>query len=202
MPTKEERGAMRKWGWFLAVWGRVEKPLKKGKETKNSRKDDMSSDKENAEGWWGFSDPLEIKNLAKWIAAKEELDVKKTSDGFSKDPKREPSNSSTRRSASTSTQAGLSISDRTTAKKRGSPQEADSDDEMDIDRSGDRYAQAQLDLLGVCRKPNKSELKVLVRNLNEYGDFLAWRCGESLALTDPGEDEAEKGKKTRQGKTS
>lgn len=193
---------MRKWGWFLAVWGRVEKPLKKGKETKNSRKDDMSSDKENAEGWWGFSDPLEIKNLAKWIAAKEELDVKKTSDGFSKDPKREPSNSSTRRSASTSTQAGLSISDRTTAKKRGSPQEADSDDEMDIDGSGDRYAQAQLDLLGVCRKPNKSELKVLVRNLNEYGDFLAWRCGESLALTDPGEDEAEKGKKTRQGKTS
>lgn len=202
MPTKEERGAMRKWGWFLAVWGRVEKPLKKGKETKNSRKDDMSSDKENAEGWWGFSDPLEIKNLAKWIAAKEELDVKKTSDGFSKDPKREPSNSSTRRSASTSTQAGLSISDRTTAKKRGSPQEADSDDEMDIDGSGDRYAQAQLDLVGVCRKPNKSELKVLVRNLNEYGDFLAWRCGESLALTDPGEDEAEKGKKTRQGKTS
>lgn len=199
---------MRKWGWFLAVWGRVEKPLKKGKETKNSRKDiddDMSSDKENAEGWWGFSDPLEIKNLAKWIAAKEELDVKKTSDGFSKDPKREPSNSSTRRSASTSTQAGLSISDRTTAKKRGSPQEAGSDDEMVIDGSGDRYAQAQLDLLGVCRKPNKSELKVLVRNLNEYGDFLAWRCGESLALTDPGEDEAEKGihgKKTRQGKTS
>lgn len=196
---------MRKWGWFLAVWGRVEKPLKKGKETKNSRKDiddDMSSDEENAEGWWGFSDPMEIKNLAKWIAAKEELDVKKSSDGFSMDPKREPSNSSTRRSASTSTQAGLSISDRTTAKKRGSPQEADSDDEMDIDGLGDRYAQAQLDLLGVCRKPNKSELKVLVRNLNEYGDFLAWRCGESLALTDPGEDEAEKGKKTRQGKTS
>lgn len=199
---------MRKWGWFLAVWGRVEKPLKKGKETKNSRKDiddDMSSDKEDAEGWWGFSDPMEIKNLAKWIAAKEELDVKKSSDGFSMDPKREPSNSSTHRSASTSTQGGLSISDRTTAKKRGSPQEADSDDEMDVDGSGDRYAQAQLDLLGAGRKPNKSELKALVRNLNDYGDFLAWRCGESLALTDLGEDEAEKGihgKKTRQGKKS
>lgn len=179
--------------------------MKKGKETKSSRKDiddDMSSDNER---WWGFSDPLEIKNLAKWIAAKEELDVKKSSDVVGQDPKREPSSSSTRISASTSTQAVLSISDRTVAKKRSSPQEADSDDEMGIDGSGHRYPQTQLDLQGVGRKPNKSELKVLVRNLNDYGDFLAWRCGESLALTDPGEDEAEKGihgKKTRQGKTS
>lgn len=179
--------------------------MKKGKETKSSRKDiddDMSSDNER---WWGFSDPLEIKNLAKWIAAKEELDVKKSSDGVGQDPKREPSSSSTRISASTSTQAVLSISDRTVAKKRSSPQEADSDDEMGIDGSGHRYPQTQLDLQRVGRKPNKSELKVLVRNLNDYGDFLAWRCGESFALTDPGEDEAEKGihgKKTRQGKTS
>ncbi|KAH8119580.1 hypothetical protein DFH11DRAFT_454076 [Phellopilus nigrolimitatus] len=57
-PDAEEREGLRKWGWFLAAWGVG------------------GGDAGGEERWWGFADPAEIRQLAKWIAATEELDCK------------------------------------------------------------------------------------------------------------------------------
>ena len=73
------------------------------------------------------------------------------------------------------------------------------EDGMNI--GGAKHDPRKMDLLGVSRRPTKNELKTLVKNLNEYADFLAWRCGESVDATD---DEAEKSaplKKIGKGKT-
>ncbi|KAL5524077.1 hypothetical protein ACEPAG_8250 [Sanghuangporus baumii] len=57
VPDEEEREEMQKWGWFLAVWGR-------------------GAILEREERWWGFYDPAEIRQLAKWLAAAEGVDGK------------------------------------------------------------------------------------------------------------------------------
>ncbi|OCB90427.1 hypothetical protein A7U60_g2348 [Sanghuangporus baumii] len=57
VPDEEEREEMKKWGWFLAIWGR-------------------GAILEREERWWGFYDPAEIRQLAKWLAAAEGVDGK------------------------------------------------------------------------------------------------------------------------------
>ncbi|EJD03349.1 uncharacterized protein FOMMEDRAFT_168333 [Fomitiporia mediterranea MF3/22] len=64
IPDEEDRTGLRKWGWFLAVWGPggIIGPAKHEKE----------------ERWWGFADPKEIRQLAKWLGAAEGVDGKDT----------------------------------------------------------------------------------------------------------------------------
>lgn len=104
VPSDEDRDGMTKWGWFLAVWTAGDAASEK-------------SDKEKK--WFGFSNPAEIRQLAKWIAATESLDLK----------------------------------------------DADVDDVMHSNDEQDTQE----------RRPSRGELKVLVKNLNEYADLLAWR---------------------------
>lgn len=63
---EEDRKELRKWGWFLAVWG-----LGGMSPSAFEPKDD-----ETKARWWGFSDPVEIRQLAKWLAAAEGVDGK------------------------------------------------------------------------------------------------------------------------------
>ena len=67
VPSDEERSELRKFGWFLAVWGNggTKATLKK-----------VSVKQGCQPCWWGFSEPSEIRQLAKWLASSEELDVK------------------------------------------------------------------------------------------------------------------------------
>ena len=169
IPSKEERSTMKKWSWFLAVWGRAGKPSTSGLNKYKQRDDDMSSlsDEEDGDGWWGFTSPSEIRKLATWIAAKEGLDMRKAHGEEGKD---------INQTARMNPEDGMNI-------------------------GGAEHDPRKMDLLGVSRRPTKNELKTLVKNLNEYADFLAWRCGESVDATD---DEAEKGaplKKIGKGKT-
>ncbi|KAI0320792.1 hypothetical protein OF83DRAFT_1081399 [Amylostereum chailletii] len=69
--SSDERSAMRRWGWFVAVWG--EKPElsaeSKGKQ-KAAPNSDEESDEEDGPRWWGFWQPEEIHKVAEWIAIK------------------------------------------------------------------------------------------------------------------------------------
>jgi hypothetical protein len=53
---REDRQAMKDWSLFVAVWGQ-RPPLA---ETANLTDEDE-------EGWWGFGEPSEVRNLAGWI---------------------------------------------------------------------------------------------------------------------------------------
>jgi hypothetical protein len=69
---EEERKAMRRWSWFVAVWGRrpddedvhvVEKIVQSDDE---SDEDEEEID-DGKEKWWGFWDPREIRRLAGFV---------------------------------------------------------------------------------------------------------------------------------------
>ena len=68
-----ERSAMRRWGWFIAIWGR--KPADGILPPSNDDTDDDDEDDEDMdnERWWGLWQSDEIRKLADWIAIKNEL---------------------------------------------------------------------------------------------------------------------------------
>jgi hypothetical protein len=68
---EEERKSMRRWSWFVAVWGRrpddedvrvVEKMVSSGEEEEDEEEIDDGKEK-----WWGFWDPREIHRLAAFV---------------------------------------------------------------------------------------------------------------------------------------
>lgn len=59
---KEDRKALKEWTWFLAVWG-----------TKPAEKDASPGVDADEPQWWGFWDSLEIRRLAEWITAANDL---------------------------------------------------------------------------------------------------------------------------------
>ncbi|KAF9227409.1 hypothetical protein BS17DRAFT_800432 [Gyrodon lividus] len=62
--SEENRSTLKKWSWFIAVWG--ERPPV-------AERTDGEGDGENEERWWGFWDPEEITKLVSWIQAKADL---------------------------------------------------------------------------------------------------------------------------------
>jgi len=148
---EEERKGMKKWSWWIGVWGKG--PVLNGEgETKTTKKEKMDeSDVESELGdvdqdsWWGFWQPAEIKKLADWIEIRGGLedDVQSSKEVV---------------------QAKVVANERDVdAFSRASPPlspMSDTDDtEMDL------YAGS----------PSKMELKALVKGLREYASLLEWR---------------------------
>lgn len=83
-PSASDRESMRKWSWFLAVWGKepTNSPMTvTGEKAGEMLKDKMDVDDDDVEegeagdedgSWWGFSDPVQIRKLAKWLAWKDD----------------------------------------------------------------------------------------------------------------------------------
>lgn len=84
LPSPYERLSFRKWGWFIAVYG------KPGTQIQDIELDEINADPDNKdelreEGWWGFSDVSEIRKLSKWLTSRPEIeDAEVTADGGSK----------------------------------------------------------------------------------------------------------------------
>ncbi|KAI5116576.1 hypothetical protein M0805_006733 [Coniferiporia weirii] len=133
VPSEEERAGLSKWGWFLAVWGRGSMEARQEK---------------TEERWWGFGDPAEIKQRAKWITATEGLDVKDTNTGTN------IVNPVVKSGNTNSLAAGANSMDGDSGVSRSEP-----------------------DSVGADRTVTRSELKTLVKGLNEYAELLAWRIG-------------------------
>ncbi|KAF8495866.1 hypothetical protein JB92DRAFT_2992147 [Gautieria morchelliformis] len=66
LPSESERFAMRRWGWFIAVYGKPGTVIQPGSE------DDIEEDEDEGESktarWWGFVDVEEMRKLSKWVA--------------------------------------------------------------------------------------------------------------------------------------
>lgn len=76
VPSDEDRRPMKKWPWFLAVWGPTPPASER---TRLEDSEDEGSDDDAEEKWWGFWDPKEITKLVHWIRLKSGLgDVKPT----------------------------------------------------------------------------------------------------------------------------
>ncbi|PCH43383.1 hypothetical protein WOLCODRAFT_138306 [Wolfiporia cocos MD-104 SS10] len=168
--TPEERKSMRRWSWFVAVWGRVPEGAVKARDEDD---DEDEADDADAERWWGFWEPEQIKMVADWIAYKCELgdtSSKRASHSASpllsdmKGKGRAGSLGSSVVAAST-----LSTSREPSPLSDLSDEEdadmEDADDSFDGTRTGSRPRSV----------PNKTQLFHLVQGLRDHADLLQWR---------------------------
>ena len=76
VPSEEDRSALRKWSWFVAVWGKrppiAERTLVEDDD--DSEDEDEEEEEEEEEQWWGFWEPEEIMKLASWVHFKAGLE--------------------------------------------------------------------------------------------------------------------------------
>ncbi|TDL24250.1 hypothetical protein BD410DRAFT_786359 [Rickenella mellea] len=164
VPAADDRASMKKWSWFLAVWGRrkaeddpeTSKAGSRGTDSAANDDGDEGDQDDNEARWWGFSDPMEIKKLAKWLASTS-IGETKEKDGRVKDGKegRDKGHAHADDAGGDGflTRASSPLSD-----------VSDSGEKMDMDKT-------PVDIAG----QKVSNMKALVKALNEYADFLQWR---------------------------
>lgn len=195
--SADERSALRRWGWFVAVWGK--------KPAGGLMPDDDEDEDNDVERWWGLWQPDEIRKLADWIAIRNgiagerhptdgdsgDLLVASTPDGRALPTARSSSSlkTSSRDSRSGATSSNLTPltdeDDSVPNSSLSSISEDDSDRELDngkVERRVDG---------GGGPLPTQNELKTLVRALMEYADVLDWRV--SRMQEEPGRDEKDSG---------
>ena len=77
---------MRRWGWFIAIWGQKPADAVLPPSTNDDTDDDEEDDDMDNERWWGLWQSDEIRKLAEWIAIKNEL-VPESGDGTMLQPR-------------------------------------------------------------------------------------------------------------------
>jgi len=202
--SADERSALRRWGWFISVWGK--KPVD-GIVPAGEGDEEDDEDVEDVERWWGIWQPDEIRRLADWIAIKNGIvEGKRLVTDATNDKRaaavpdgRGPSAASTKTSSHESSRSGASSSKLTplsAASDIGDEAGFDSslssvsEDESDEEPNG---GDGDVQMHGVDSRPlpSPNELKALVKALIEYADVLDWRVWR---MEDgPGRDSKENG---------
>lgn len=186
--SANERSALRRWGWFISVWGKkpVDGVVPAG--------EDDDDDVEDVERWWGIWQPNEIRRLADWIVIKNDIAEGKRlptdAKGDGHDNRaavvpdgRGPSAASTKAGSHRSSRSGASSSKLTPLSVA-----SDTEDELGFDSSlssvsGDESDEepsrddGDVQIRGGDARPlpSPNELRTLVKGLIEYADVLDWR---------------------------
>ncbi|KAF8554735.1 hypothetical protein OG21DRAFT_1508623 [Imleria badia] len=145
VPSEEDRGALRKWSWFIAVCGKkppsAERTVIKDEDDSECEDDDEDEDEEQ---WWGFWEPEEIMKLASWVHFKAGLE-------------------------DTSNQ---SVSAPTGSRTQSLDSDADMDDLSDAESSEDKLEDDDMEASMI---PTKGEIATLVKELEQYASLLGGR---------------------------
>ena len=166
--TEEDRRAMRRWSWFVAVWGTPPK----GAVLNETDEEDTDEEEDGDEPhWWGFYEPDEIRKMAEWIAMSCEVGDAK------------PPHSRRRLSGKSKGSSGLlevaAFGSSPTSSRAPSPMSDLSDDEEDAgsdDEDGDDGLSAYMRVDSEGRPvPTKRQLRGLIEALHDYADLLQWR---------------------------
>jgi hypothetical protein len=65
---EDGRRALKRWSWFVAVWGRRPAVVDvKPRTAKEDSEEDSDEEDDGEEKWWAFWEPEEIRRLASWI---------------------------------------------------------------------------------------------------------------------------------------
>ena len=78
---------MRRWGWFIAIWGQKPTDAVLPPSTNDDDDTDEEEDDMDNERWWGLWQSDEIRKLADWIAIKNELSDPESGDGTMLQPR-------------------------------------------------------------------------------------------------------------------
>lgn len=169
---EEDRRAMRRWSWFVAVWGALPEGAALN-EADEEEADEISDEPR----WWGFYEPGEIRKMAEWIAASYEAGDAKLQ-------------RSRRRSGGKSKAAGVNweplevaaFGSSPASSRAPSPMSDISDDEEDEEPDRDSDSDEDDELSTYMRVDSegrpvstKGQLRGLVDALRNYADLLQWR---------------------------
>ena len=187
--SADERRALRRWGWFVAVWG--QKPadgLVPASEEDDDDGDEEESDDDDAtvvERWWGLWQAGEIRKLADWVAIKNgfaggEQPIAEDEAGVSgPDARRYPP---TTEAESNGSRSGVQSSHLTplsdasdTEDEAGVPSVSGDGSDAEVGCGGVGNEQMRVDEDGRAI-PTQNELKALVRALRECAEVLDWRA--------------------------
>ena len=146
VPSEEDRSALRKWSWFVAVWGK--KPPITERTPVNDDDDDSEDEDDDDELWWGFWEPDEIMKLASWVHFKAGLE--------------DISEQMSHRSVSAPS-GSLTLSPDSDVDMEDLTNDENSDDELDNDSTEANTI------------PTKGEIATLVRELEQYASLLRGR---------------------------
>lgn len=167
--TEEERRAMRRWSWIVAIWGTLPKGAQENEADEVD--DEEASD---CPRWWGFYEPEEIRKMAEWIAASSEV-------GEAKLQRRRSGEGSKAAAVGGATLESAMFGSSPASSRAPSPMSDLSDDEEDeqLDSGSDEEdddisAYMRVDSQGEP-VPTKKQLRGLVNGLREYADLLQWR---------------------------
>ena len=188
LPSEGERSSMKRWGWFVAVWGKPGSVQEKGE-------DAMVEDDPNAERWWGFADVQEMRKLSKWLTYRDEADML-----FKKDHNKKSDAVVNMQGAGTAAATGVfvpnvppsrpSVSSRvTTVSKAGKSPfcplptlsdsgSGDSAKKMDVDQ-GIMDDDGDSDMSQPATQPS---VKALAKGVLEFADFVEWRLRREETL--------------------
>ena len=215
--SADERSVLRRWGWFISIWGK--KPVDGIVPAGEDDDDDDDDDAEDIERWWGIWQPDEIRRLADWIAIKNGIVEGKRltsdtvkGDGPDKRAAAVPNNRG-RSAASTKTGShGSSHSGAPSSKLTPLSVASDIEDESGFDSSLSSVSEdgsdeepngddgdVQMHVGDARPLPSLSELKTLVKALTEYADVLDWRVWRME--DEPGRDSKENGAVKDRAKT-
>ncbi|KAI9510943.1 hypothetical protein F5148DRAFT_975965 [Russula earlei] len=185
--STDERSTMRRWGWFVAVWGK--KPA-------DGLLPEDDDDDDDVERWWGIWQPDEIRRLADWIAIRNGIAEGKhhTTEGDDRHGRvapvpagRERSAASSRSSSSLKTGSRESRSGAWSGNLTPLSDASDTEDEPGFDSSLSSVSGAESDgepngddgkvrtHVDARHLPSQNELKTLVKALIEYAEVLEWR---------------------------
>jgi hypothetical protein len=193
--STDERSTLRRWGWFIAVWG--EKPVD-GLIPEPEDEDEDEEDIDDAERWWGIWQPDEIRRLADWIAIKNDITEGKhpaTKGNSHEQQTVAVSDGRGYTATSTGTSGSLKTGDRESRSGAWSgnltplSHASDTEDEPAFDSSlssisGDESDGEPIEDNGKVRmqvdndaspRPSQNELMTLVKALMEYAEVLDWR---------------------------
>ena len=197
--SADERSILRRWGWFISVWGK--KPVD-GIVPTGEDDDEDDEDVEDVERWWGIWQPDEIRRLADWIAIKNDIAEGKrlttdTTKGDGHDKRtvavpdgRGPSAASTKTGSHGSSRSGAGSSKLTPLSVASDTEDEHGDDSSLSSVSGDGSDEEPNGDGGDARPlPSPNELKTLVKALIEYADVLDWRVWRME--DEPGRDSKE-----------
>ena len=196
--SADERSALRRWGWFVSVWGK--KPVDGLVPVREHDEDDDDDEDEDddVERWWGIWQPDEIRRLADWIAIKNGLAEGKrlttdTKEGHDKraaaaldgrPPAASTNTSKLPKTGSHESRSGASSSNLTPLSVTSDTEDEPgfvsslssvSGEESDGESNGDDDEVQMHEGNDPRPLPSPNELKTLVKALMEYAEVLDWR---------------------------
>lgn len=175
LPSEAERSTMKRWGWFIAVFG------KPGTVIQHESEDDMDEDSEddpNGERWWGFAGIEDMRKLSKWLAFCAETSTS------SNEGRTRPTEFSARASVTSyAVTSRLPSPSGTTAILRSrslSPishllgsRSDDNDPQLNLDKAHDAN----------LTQPSSARRKALAKAILEFAEFTDWRLNRDQTFS-------------------